>query len=69
MNYPSEILHWLENQEFSAANGRFFPKYNPANGKIFVQVVQGDATDVEKVIDVARKYYIDWSAPRLFIFT
>jgi aldehyde dehydrogenase (NAD+) len=61
MLYPRKVLNWIDNKEVKPASGKFFPKYNPANGVLLSQVARGDSRDVEKALRSAGKAYIAWS--------
>lgn len=57
--YPRKIPHWIGDKEVISSS-KFFPKYNPSNGKKIAGVVRGSKKDVSLAISLAQKTYPDW---------
>jgi phenylacetaldehyde dehydrogenase len=49
---PRQML--INGKWVSAASGKTFPTYNPANGEILAQVAEGDKEDIERAVVAAR---------------
>lgn len=62
MDYPKQVFHWINDAEAASQGGKFFAKYNPATGKELSQVIQGNAEDASRAIDVAEQAYKAWSS-------
>lgn len=62
MNYPKEILHWIDGQETATQSGQTFSKINPATGESLALVVSGDKNDVERAILLASQAFVNWSS-------
>ena len=56
------LTHWIDGEAREAANGRWLPVFDPANGKPFAEVASGDAQDVEAAVAAAGRAFPAWSA-------
>ena len=59
---PSVIPNSLGGQEAFAADGRTFPKIDPANGSEICHVARSTASDVERAVQIAKKAQPAWAA-------
>jgi len=60
MVYPKKVLHWSNDKEIQSSSGLFFPKYNPATGKILAEVTKGTKADIEQIISSAENAFDGW---------
>jgi aminomuconate-semialdehyde/2-hydroxymuconate-6-semialdehyde dehydrogenase len=58
MRFP----HWIDGAPSDPANGRWRDVFDPATGTPFAQVADGDADDVERAVEAARRAFPAWSA-------
>lgn len=56
------FTHWIDGEAREAAGGRWRDVFDPANGKAFAQVADGDAQDVEAAVAAAAQAFPAWSA-------
>jgi len=61
MVYPKKVLNFINNKEVPSVSGKFFPKVNPANGKILEQVARSGKKDASLAIKSAIRTYESWS--------
>lgn len=61
MKYPKKIFHWISNKETSSKKPAFFPKYDPATGRIIAKVAGGDRDEAEKSLRSAVLAFEKWS--------
>ncbi|ELR96616.1 aldehyde dehydrogenase [Gloeocapsa sp. PCC 73106] len=61
VNFPQEILNWIDGQQLSAQAGGWFPKLNPNDGQILCQVARSQAEDVAMAVKIARNKQSVWS--------
>lgn len=61
MNYPKKVLNFIDNREVASKSGKFFPKINPADGRVLGQVARSDKKDVSLAVESALKAYDNWS--------
>ena len=54
--------HWINGQPRNAASGTWLPVYEPATGKIYAEVADGDASNVADAIAAAQAAFPAWSA-------
>ncbi len=54
--------HWIDGAPSDPANGRWRDVFDPATGTPFAQVADGDADDVERAVEAARRAFPAWSA-------
>ncbi len=54
--------HWINGQPRDAASGMWLPVYEPATGKVYGDVADGDADDVAAAIAAAQAAFPAWSA-------
>jgi len=59
ITYPAKILHFISGKEVSSSN--FFPKVNPATGRIIAQVARGGRREADLALSSARKAFPSWS--------
>jgi aminomuconate-semialdehyde/2-hydroxymuconate-6-semialdehyde dehydrogenase len=58
MRFP----HWIDGAPSDPAKGRWRDVFDPATGTPFAQVADGDADDVERAVEAARRAFPAWSA-------
>ncbi len=56
------LTHWIDGEPHEAASGRWCDVFDPANGKAFAQVADGDAQDVEAAVAAAERAFPAWSS-------
>lgn len=61
MAYPKKILNFINNKEIVSQSGKFFPKVNPADGKILAKVARGNKKDINLSVSAAIKSFGSWS--------
>ncbi len=61
MKYTKKIFHWISNKETSSKKSAFFPKYDPATGRIIAKVAGGDKDEAEKALRNAVLAFEKWS--------
>ena len=54
--------HWIDGAPSDPANGRWRDVFDPATGAAFAQVAEGDADDVARAVEAARRAFPAWSA-------
>jgi len=57
---PKEVSNWINHELCPAVSGRWFEKYNPANGQVLCRVARSDAADVKKAVAAAGKAQKSW---------
>ena len=53
--------HWINGQPRDASSGAWLPVYEPATGKVYAEVADGDVDDVADAIAAAQAAFPDWS--------
>ncbi len=53
--------HWIDGTACDPANGRWRDVFDPATGTAFAQVADGDADDVGRAVEAARRAFPAWS--------
>ena len=53
--------HWIDGAACDPANGRWRDVFDPATGTAFAQVADGDADDVRRAVEAARRAFPAWS--------
>lgn len=61
MNYPKQVLNWIDNKEKSPFKKNFLDKYSPSTGRKVGLVARSDIQDVEGVMKSALNAYPIWS--------
>jgi len=54
--------HWIDGAASDPANGRWREVFDPATGTAFAQVAEGNAEDVARAVDAARRAFPAWAA-------
>jgi len=62
LSIPTVIPNLLAGQDTPAADGRSFPKVNPANGEEICRVARSGAADVQLAVDLAKRAQPAWAA-------
>jgi aminomuconate-semialdehyde/2-hydroxymuconate-6-semialdehyde dehydrogenase len=57
-----QIRHWIDGEARDAASGRWREVFDPATAKVFAQVADGGAQDVELAVAAAQRAFPAWSA-------
>ena len=55
------IQHFIANQDVAPASGSYLDVFEPATGKAYARVADGDARDVAKAVEAARAAFPGWS--------
>ncbi|MFW6059395.1 MAG: aldehyde dehydrogenase family protein [Phycisphaeraceae bacterium] len=66
MTSDADHRMYIGGQWCAAASGQTYPAMNPAKGKAFASVAQGDRTDAQRAIEAATEARAAWSATPLF---
>src|SRR5690242_13868910 len=56
------LPHWIDGKPTEPGDGRWLDVFEPASGRVFAQVADGDADDVETAVAAAREVFPAWSA-------
>ena len=56
-----QILNYINGSLVPPVNGGFIANENPAEGKVYSQVPDSDAADVDRAVDAAKKAFAKWS--------
>ncbi len=56
-----QLPHWIDGKARAPANGRWLDVFDPAAGKPFAQVADGDASDVQAAVAAAQAAFPAWS--------
>jgi len=56
------LTHWIDGEPHEATSGRWREVFDPATTKVFAQVADGDAQDVELAVAAAQRAFPAWSA-------
>jgi aminomuconate-semialdehyde/2-hydroxymuconate-6-semialdehyde dehydrogenase len=56
------LNHWINGEPHEAASGRWLDVFDPATGRRFAEVADGDATDVEAAVQAAQAAFPAWSS-------
>jgi aminomuconate-semialdehyde/2-hydroxymuconate-6-semialdehyde dehydrogenase len=54
--------HWIDGAPSDPANGRWRDVFDPATGRAFAHVAEGDADDVARAVEAAQRAFPTWSA-------
>src|SRR3546814_8557100 len=57
-----ELAHWIDGKTREASPGRWLDVFDPATGKPFARVADGDAADVDAAVAAAGAAFPDWSS-------
>jgi aminomuconate-semialdehyde/2-hydroxymuconate-6-semialdehyde dehydrogenase len=57
-----KILNYINGELVGPASGKFLDNYNPAEGKVYSQVPDSDAADVNSAVDAAQQAFEAWAA-------
>ncbi len=58
---PKKIQNFIDGQFVEPVGGRYLDNIEPATGKSYSQVADGEARDVELAVVAAEKAFADWS--------
>jgi acyl-CoA reductase-like NAD-dependent aldehyde dehydrogenase len=61
MDYPQQVLHWIDDSECPSVSGALFDKYNPCDGTTLGQIARGDHDEVRLAVDAAVRAFDGWS--------
>lgn len=61
MNYPRQVLHWLDEEERSNGESVRFSKNNPATGECLTRVLSGNFQCVNRAVDSATAAFPEWA--------
>ncbi|MFN0040341.1 MAG: aldehyde dehydrogenase [Burkholderiales bacterium] len=56
---------YIDGKYVDAASGKWFDSYNPFTGKVWAQVAQGDAQDVDRAVQAAHRAFTTGPWPQL----
>ncbi len=56
---------YIDGKFVDSASGKWFDSYNPFTGKVWAQVAQGDAQDVDRAVQVAHRAFTTGPWPQL----
>ncbi len=57
-----QLPHWIDGKSRDAASGRWLDVFDPASGKVFARVADGDAQDVDAAVAAAEAALPAWSS-------
>lgn len=57
-----QILNYIDGQFVPAVSGKFLPNENPAEGRIYSEVPDSDADDIENAVKAAKRAFPAWSS-------
>src|SRR3546814_8873564 len=57
-----ELAHWIDGKAREASPGRWLDVFDPATGKPFARVADGDAADVDAAVAAAGAAFPGWSS-------
>ena len=58
---PAQIKNFINGEFVEPMSGRYLDNVEPATGKIYSQVADSDARDVDRAVAAAEKAFCDWS--------
>ena len=60
------IQHFFDNRHAAPASGEYLPNREPATGRVYSELADGDSRDVEAAVQAAARAFPAWSkvAPR-----
>ncbi|GAB2616603.1 aldehyde dehydrogenase [Novilysobacter erysipheiresistens] len=58
------LTHWIDGKAREAASGRWLNVFDPALGRAFAEVADGNAADAEAAVTAAQAAFPGWSAQR-----
>lgn len=56
---------YIDGKSVAAASGKWFDSYNPYTGKVWAQIAQGDADDVERAVSAAHRAFTEGPWPEM----
>ena len=56
---------YINGKSVAAASGKWFDSYNPYTGKVWAQIAQGDAEDVERAVKAAHRAFSEGPWPEM----
>lgn len=59
--YPSQVFHWLNDNEVPSVGAATFDKRSPIDDRVVATVARGNAADVARAIDAAAETASSWS--------
>src|SRR6187399_399305 len=65
--YPERVLHWIDDSDAESSSGDTFDKRCPIDDRLLARITRGDASDVERAVNVAHRAATPWGrlpAPR-----
>ncbi len=60
-----QLQMYIDGKFTNAASGKWFDSYNPYTGKVWTQVAQGDAQDVDRAVQAAHRAFTQGAWPQL----
>ena len=60
-----QLQMYIDGKFTNAASGKWFDSYNPFTGKVWTQVAQGDAQDVDRAVQAAHRAFTQGPWPQL----
>src|SRR5687768_2317484 len=57
-----KILNYIGGRMVEPASGKYLDGYEPAEGKIYCQVPDSDAADIQLAVDAASSAFAGWSS-------
>jgi aminomuconate-semialdehyde/2-hydroxymuconate-6-semialdehyde dehydrogenase len=57
-----KILNYIDGEHVPPASGNYLDNINPAEGRVYSQVPDSDATDVQRAVEAALKAFPMWSS-------
>ncbi len=61
MNFPRQILNWIQGKEKAAVSETWFPKLNPHNAELICHVTRSSSLDIENAVTIAKQVYPSWA--------
>src|SRR3954452_1258539 len=55
------INHFIDNRHVAPASGAYLPNREPATGRVYSELADGDARDVEAAVQAAARAFPTWS--------
>jgi aldehyde dehydrogenase (NAD+) len=60
-----KFLLYIDGKSVEPAAGKYFDSYNPFTGKVWAQVAQGDAEDVDRAVKAAHRAFTEGPWPQM----
>jgi aminomuconate-semialdehyde/2-hydroxymuconate-6-semialdehyde dehydrogenase len=57
-----QLRHWIDGTDRDASSGRWLEVFDPATGKAYAQVADGDAADVDAAVEAAQAAFPAWAS-------